>query len=189
MIRGKYPGSYGSGNIFIGSRVSFAIAQDPGMTIFTQMAKVYLGIGSNIGDKEANCRRVIEQLSRAEDVEVIRASSFYLTEPIGGPPQNDYLNGILEIRTGLSPGNCLEVFKRIEGDMGRKPSGKDHPRAIDVDILLYDDKVQYTKDLEIPHPRMHEREFVLRGMMELAPDLIHPVFNRTIGELWKSLKK
>jgi len=153
------------------------------------MATIYLGIGSNIGDKEANCLEVIERLNKIKDVKVVRRSAFYKTKPVGGPPQDDYLNGVVEISTDLTPRNCLDVVKGIENDMGRMPRGKDHPREIDIDILFYDNSVERSEYLEIPHPRMHKREFVLRGMNELVPDLVHPVLKKTIGELWRSLEQ
>jgi dihydroneopterin aldolase/2-amino-4-hydroxy-6-hydroxymethyldihydropteridine diphosphokinase len=110
-----------------------------------------------------------------------------LTKPAGGPPQDDYLNGVLSIKTGLAPEELLCILKVIERDMGRKTAYRDHPRVIDLDILLYDDAVIRTETLIVPHPRMHERRFVLKGLTELAPDLMHPVMGKTVGEMYEEL--
>jgi len=148
------------------------------------MAIVFLGIGSNIGDKKKNCEKAIDHLNKAEGIEVISRSSLYPTRPVGGPPQEDYLNGVVEIRTTLDPLKCLRAVKKIERELGREPAGKDHPRVIDIDILLFDGMVMDTDDLIIPHPRMHERAFVLRGLAEIAPDVVHPVIRKTARELY-----
>ncbi|MFQ5953159.1 MAG: 2-amino-4-hydroxy-6-hydroxymethyldihydropteridine diphosphokinase [Candidatus Omnitrophota bacterium] len=153
------------------------------------MATVYLGIGSNVGNKEANFKEAISRLEASGKVEIVAQSAFYQTTPEGGPPQEDYLNGVLKIKTELSPGDCLKLLKRVEKDMGRLPSDRNYPRVIDLDILLYDDLVIGTEDLEIPHPRMHERHFVLKGLVEIAPGFVHPVLKKTVEELWNSSQK
>ena len=126
------------------------------------MSIVYLGIGSNIGEREANCEKAVDHLRSTEKLEIVERSGTYITEPVGGPPQDDYLNEVLKVRTDYSPKTLLNILKDIENKMGREPAGRDHPRVIDIDILLYDDKTVVTDDLVIPHPRMHERGFVLR---------------------------
>lgn len=145
--------------------------------------KVYAGIGSNIGDKRANFEKAISSLNNDREIEIIRVSSFYETEPVGGPLQEDYLNGVIELRTGLSARELLRRFKKIEHEMGRVDTGKDHPRVIDLDILLYGDECINEDGLQIPHPRMHERSFVLEGMVEIAPLEIHPVTGKTMKEI------
>jgi len=148
------------------------------------MDKIYLGIGSNMGDKEANCRKVIELIDREDGIKVVECSSLYLTDPVGGPPQDRYLNGVVSIETFLEPGALLSVVKGIENEMGRvKAPGPDMPRVIDIDILMYGDLVIRTPALTVPHPRMHERYFVLKGLAEIAPDAVHPVLGVSVKEL------
>lgn len=153
------------------------------------MSVVYLGIGSNIGDKEYNCEQAVRGLNGTGGIKVEMRSAFYRTKPVGGPPQEDYINGVVGIKTGFSPQECLRACERIEKDLKREKSAKDHPRIIDIDILLYDDVILRTDDLTIPHPRMHERYFVLRGLAEVAPDVRHPVFKETIRELYEAVRE
>ncbi|MBU1656637.1 MAG: pantoate--beta-alanine ligase [Candidatus Omnitrophica bacterium] len=150
------------------------------------MATVYLGIGSNIGDKEVNCREAVRRLGETKNITILESSTFYITKPVGGPRQEDYLNGVVKVGTRLAPEDCLDAVKKVEEEMGRVPAGKDHPRIIDVDILLYDDVVLKQKRLTIPHPRMHEREFALKGLVEVAPRATHPIIGKTMEELYKS---
>ena len=150
------------------------------------MAIVYLGIGSNIGDKEVNCLEAVRRLGEATSITILESSTFYITKPVGGPPQENYLNGVVKVDTHLGPEDCLDAVKQIEKDMGRVLAGKDYPRVIDVDILLYDDVVLDQERLTIPHPRMHKREFVLKGLAEVAPNAMHPVIGETIEELYKN---
>ncbi|MBU1084483.1 MAG: 2-amino-4-hydroxy-6-hydroxymethyldihydropteridine diphosphokinase [Candidatus Omnitrophota bacterium] len=153
------------------------------------MATVYLGIGSNIGDKEENCREAVEKLAQIDDVRIERRSSLYITRPVEGPPQEDYINGAAGLRTELAPKDLLRTLKDIEKEMGRVPSEeKNSPRVIDIDILLYDDKIINADGLVIPHPRMHERYFVLRGLSEIAPETVHPILGKTISELFRGLE-
>jgi len=151
------------------------------------MATVYLGIGSNIGNKEANCEEAVCRLSEIAGIQVMARSEFYPTKPAGDIPQEDFLNGAVKIDTALLPEDCLRMFKDIEKDMGRKESGRNHPRIVDIDILLYDDMILRRDNLTIPHPRMHERYFVLRGLAEIAPETVHPVFGKMIKELFASV--
>ncbi|MDD5634226.1 MAG: 2-amino-4-hydroxy-6-hydroxymethyldihydropteridine diphosphokinase [Candidatus Omnitrophica bacterium] len=147
------------------------------------MPTVYLGIGSNVGDKLKNFQEVLERLENVPNLKVISRSAFYVTKPAGGPPQEDYLNGVLGVETDLSAEKLLRSVKNIEKDMGRKKRPRNFPRIIDVDILLYGSEIINTKELVLPHPRMHERDFVLRGFAEIAPEAVHPVIGKTIGEL------
>lgn len=148
---------------------------------------VFLGLGSNLGDRERNLRRSLEVLSRREGIEVLRVSRILETKPVGGPPQGDFLNAAAEIRTTLGPRGLLEELKRIEGELGRVPGVRNGPRTIDLDILLYDDLSVEEPDLEIPHPRMLERAFVLDVLVEIAPQKRHPRSGRTIFEHWREL--
>lgn len=152
------------------------------------MHKVYLGIGSNLGDRRLNIDKAISKLSASKDIKVKKVSSIYETEPVGGPVgQGKYLNGAVEIETTLKPIDLLKVCKDIEAKLGRVNLVKDAPRPIDLDILFYDDLIFESAELKIPHPRMNERLFVLNGLMELAPDKIHPLLKKKISDLYKDL--
>jgi len=151
------------------------------------MSVVYLGVGSNIGDKEANCREALKRLEDIGDTRVTKVSALYPTKAVGGPPQEDYINGVARLETDMTPEKCLDALKSIEDGMGREPADKDHPRLIDLDILLYDDLVLSTDKLKIPHPRMHRRYFVLRGLAEIAPFVMHPLTGKTAEELYEDI--
>ena len=148
------------------------------------MATVFLGLGSNMGDRRANLNRAVELLSGKDGIDIIEVSSFYVTKPVGGPPQEDYINGVVKVETELAPDAMLFEMKEIERYMGRRPAGRDFPRPIDLDILFYDDLVRNEDDLTIPHPRVHKRSFVLKGLSEIAPGKVHPVLNKTIKEIY-----
>lgn len=148
------------------------------------MSTVYIGIGSNLGDRHRNCLRAIELL-RQNSLVVTKQSSMYETEPWGVTDQPAFVNMAVEVVTDLAPVRLLELIKKIEKDMGRQDTIKWGPRLIDLDVLLYDDLILKTDSLTIPHPLMHEREFVLGPLSEIAGDLIHPVLKKSIGELLK----
>ena len=152
------------------------------------MAIAFIGIGSNIGNKYENFRKAIDLFQEDIKIKVLATSSFYLTKPVGGPPQKDYLNGVLKIETGHSPKKLLDIIKRIEKGLGRKKTQINGPRIIDLDILIFDDKIMNDKDLIVPHPRMHERFFVLKGFSEIASELIHPVKKKTIKHLLTAIE-
>jgi 2-amino-4-hydroxy-6-hydroxymethyldihydropteridine diphosphokinase len=143
---------------------------------------VYLSLGSNIGDREANLRAAIERLTAAA-VEVRRQSRIYETEPVGFADQRWFLNMAVEAATGLFPLQLLTRIGKIEQALGRVRTIPNGPRTIDIDILLYGSTVMSTARLEIPHPRMHQRRFVLAPMVDLAPDLRHPQTHQTMRQL------
>ncbi|MBF0494460.1 MAG: 2-amino-4-hydroxy-6-hydroxymethyldihydropteridine diphosphokinase [Candidatus Omnitrophica bacterium] len=147
------------------------------------MPQIFLALGSNVGKKKANLEQALRLLVRHKVIANIKRSTFYTTKPVGGPPQDDYLNGVIKAKTTLSPLKLLKALKNIEIEMGRKKAGKNYPRVIDIDILLYDNRVMRTKKLTIPHPRMHKRVFVLKGLAEIAPAIMHPVIGKTMSEL------
>jgi 2-amino-4-hydroxy-6-hydroxymethyldihydropteridine diphosphokinase len=151
-----------------------------------EMVTVYLGLGSNMGDRQKNLDKALDLLSQR--MKLGRISSIYDTEPLGVPSQPRFLNIVCEAFTRLEPLALLTLAKGIEAKMGR--SGKsDAPRPIDIDILLYGDKVIQTPELIIPHPRMTERAFVLAPLAEIAPDMRHPIAGKTIRELAEQMSE
>ena len=149
------------------------------------MVTVYLGLGSNLGERQYNLDRALEFLSHRLRVE--KVSSVYDTEPIGNTEQPRFLNLVCQISTGLEPIGLLTLVKGIESKLGRLPHHtSNEPRPIDIDILFYGDQVIETPKLVIPHPRLTERAFVLIPLVEIAPDLVHPVSGKAVKELMKS---
>ncbi len=152
------------------------------------MAIVYVGIGSNLGDRERNCLRAIE-LMEERSLKVNRRSRTYETEPWGVKDQPRFINMAVSVETALDPRKLLGLLKDVEKLMGREETGRYGPRIIDLDILLYDSLVVKEPGLEIPHPLMHEREFVLVPLADITPDTVHPVLKKTIRELRNGLKQ
>lgn len=151
------------------------------------MPIVYIGIGSNLGSREENCIRSV-WLLRDSGLIINKESSLYETEPWGVTDQPYFINMAVGAETSLEPEELLEALKAIERQMGRKDAGKWGPRIIDLDILLYDYLVIRTPKLCIPHPLMHMREFVLRPLSEIAPDVLHPLLKKTISTLMSEIK-
>ena len=145
----------------------------------------YLGLGSNLGDREASLNDAARRLAGAPSTTILKSSSIYETAPWGFTDQPDFLNCVLEIETRLSPLALLGQAKEVEQEIGRQPSWRYGPRLIDVDILLYgNETLQLAKpDLQIPHPRMDQRAFVVIPLAELAGDVTHPPLHRTISEI------
>lgn len=146
---------------------------------------VYLGLGSNLGDRKANLRHALELLS--EDITLERVSSIYDTDPWGYEDQPRFLNCVCVGWTSLSPRELLDVVKGVEKTVGREPSFPNGPRTIDVDILFYEQRRVVEAGLEIPHPRLAERAFVLVPLAEIASGYIHPVLRLTVEELLQSM--
>lgn len=146
------------------------------------MIKVYLSLGSNLGNRLANLHEAVERMEQAE-IHVNRLSSIYETEPLDLLDQPWFLNQAAEVETDLAPFDLLKVTQKIESEMGRERTVPKGPRPVDIDILLYGDEVIQTPELEIPHPRMTARRFVLEPLAELVPELCHPVTHQTIAEM------
>ena len=149
------------------------------------MAKVFLGLGTNLGDKRNNLLMAVTNIEEKIG-KVTSLSSFYETEPWGFKSDNSFLNAALCVETSLEPAAILHIIKEIETDMGRmqKSTNKVYSdRPIDIDILLYDDMIMETDELTIPHPLMTERDFVMKPLVEIAEDTVHPVFNKKLKEI------
>ena len=147
------------------------------------MPMVFLGLGSNIGNKEDHINKALTFISELYTVKKI--SHLYLTEPVGNIKQDWFLNCVVEIQTDIDPKKLLSSFKSIERKLGRTKTEKNGPRTIDIDILFYGDHIVKTKNLVIPHPLIQERLFVLQPMMDINPDFVHPVFKKSIHELYQ----
>ncbi|MBT4485646.1 MAG: 2-amino-4-hydroxy-6-hydroxymethyldihydropteridine diphosphokinase [Candidatus Latescibacteria bacterium] len=145
--------------------------------------KAYLGLGSNIGNRFENLNEAVRLLNEAAEIRVMNVSKIYETVPVGGPEQPDYLNAAVEIETTLEPATLYQQCSTIERALGRVRMERYGPRIIDIDIVLYEQLVVKTDDLNIPHPQMHERAFVLCPLADLAPDCVHPVLGLTVSEL------
>jgi 2-amino-4-hydroxy-6-hydroxymethyldihydropteridine diphosphokinase len=146
----------------------------------------YIGLGSNMGDRTGACRRALELLNRAGRITAV--SSLYCTEPVGYREQEEFINAVAEVETGLSPHDLLTVCQAIENELGRVRLVRWGPRAVDLDILLYGNTVIKMPDLLIPHPQLSLRGFVLIPLCEIAPHVVHPVLKKTIAHLLHVLK-
>ncbi|PIQ83762.1 MAG: 2-amino-4-hydroxy-6-hydroxymethyldihydropteridine diphosphokinase [Candidatus Omnitrophica bacterium CG11_big_fil_rev_8_21_14_0_20_63_9] len=152
------------------------------------MPRVFIGIGSNEGDRLTMISQAIRQLSATRGIRLVQMATIRETDPVGGPPQERYLNTVIEIETELAPPALLRTLQGIEHALGRRRQAERWgPRTIDLDLLLYDDRILHDPSLTVPHPRMHERRFVLEPLAELAPAFIHPVIKRDIAALLREL--
>ncbi len=150
--------------------------------------QVYIGVGSNIGDRKENFFDALSRLAKLPDTKILKESSLYESEPLG-ESKDWYVNGAIEIETRFKPDMLLKKFKNIERAMGRKKVKKRWgARIIDLDILLYDSAVVKKKNLRIPHPEMSTRKFVLFPLSEIAPQVVHPELGVTISELLFKIK-
>ncbi len=149
------------------------------------MHKVYLGLGSNLGDRSAQLEKALEEMG--PEVQVLRRSAIYETKPWGFEEQEEFLNMVIEAETEQEPPALLKKIKDVERKVGRQATFRNGPREIDIDILLYDDLECSESGLSIPHPRLHERAFMLVPLAELASDLIVPGQDTTVAELIERL--
>lgn len=149
------------------------------------MVIVYLGLGSNLGDRKQNLAQALELLSQQAEIEQL--SPIYETEPVGFEAQPLFLNAVCRISTRLSPNKLLAFAKKIEAALGRKPSFPNAPRTVDIDILFYGNRIIKSTNLTIPHPRLTQRAFMLIPLAEIAPGELHPENRKTVKELLNSL--
>ena len=148
-----------------------------------KLYRVFLGLGSNVGERQKFLNRAVEELRKVHDTRAVWASSVYETDPVGKTDQPKFLNAALEIETALAPKELYGEVKSIEQRIGRTEGERWGPREIDIDILLYDGLVFNDEELEVPHPEMVERKFVLVPLKEIAPDLVHPINGMTVEEM------
>lgn len=152
--------------------------------------RAYIALGSNLNDRQAHLQAALEQLRQVPGVRVVAVSRFWETEPVGGPPdQPRYLNAVCAVDTELPPQELHRELLRIETQQGRQRGWANAPRTLDLDLLLYGEEILNTPELTIPHPRMHQRTFVLGPLAEIAPTLIHPVLKRSVVELLAGLSR
>jgi len=150
---------------------------------------VYIGIGSNLGDKIGQCERAIAEILRVDQHKLLAKSSLFKTKPIGDTSQDWFVNGVIKIETDLEPLELLQVLQEVESRLGRRKTSRWGPRTIDLDILFYDGEEVQMENLQIPHPLLHERQFVLIPLAEIDRGFVHPVLKRSIGELLEDLKE
>lgn len=144
----------------------------------------YLGLGSNLGNRTEMLQGARQALQKHPAVIITTSSPLYETAPVGGPAeQPPYLNAVLKIETALLPERLLQLCQQIEKDFGRQRLEKWDPRPLDIDILFYDSITRMDRDPRLPHPRLHKRTFVLSPLVDIAPELFHPVYAKTVSEL------
>jgi len=149
--------------------------------------KVYVGLGSNLGERESMIRLALEDLSRLPETQLVRASSLYDTEPVGEVDQPNFLNAVAQLETGLSARQLMWNLRLIEKRLGRVRTRRWGPRTMDLDLLFYGDEVIEDPDLRVPHPELSARSFVLVPLLELDPLLVHPVTRETLLHLLSRL--
>jgi len=149
------------------------------------MATAYVALGANEGDRLANLESAVKRLRETTTVDAV--SPIYETEPMGFADQPWFLNSVARVITLLFPTELLRVLQMIEDELGKATPFPNGPRIIDLDLLLYDDLVESSANLDLPHPGMHKRRFVLTPLADIAPDVIHPMIGQTIGEMLAAL--
>jgi len=152
---------------------------------------VYIGFGSNLGDRVDFCDRAVTLLGLLPHSQLLAVSSLYETEPVpdaGAPGEGWFLNGVVQLETDVTPQSLLAVCREIERSLGRDPERRSGPRTLDLDILLYGGRVIDEMDFRVPHPRLHLRRFVLEPLVEIDPALVHPAFGQSVSQLLARLE-
>lgn len=150
----------------------------------------YIGLGSNMGRRKKNVAAALNALETTREIEVIQVSGLYETDPVGGPEdQPSFINAVAHLKTTLSPERLLAVCINIEESLGRKREIRWGPRTIDLDLLIYDEEIRATPELILPHPLMHERRFVMEPLVEISPNLVHPMLGQTAAEILEALPR
>jgi 2-amino-4-hydroxy-6-hydroxymethyldihydropteridine diphosphokinase len=147
---------------------------------------IYIALGSNLGDRTENLKEALALLQK-KGLRIVSVSDFITTAPYGVTDQPDFLNAAAEVQTEKNPLELLYVLLQVEQEMGRKRLRRWGERNIDLDLLLYDDKIIDLPELKVPHPDMQNRDFVLRPLVQIAPDAVHPVLRKTMAQLWREL--
>ncbi|WP_142414754.1 2-amino-4-hydroxy-6-hydroxymethyldihydropteridine diphosphokinase [Hathewaya massiliensis] len=159
------------------------------VSIKRRRSKAYIAMGSNMGDKEENLKRAIKLIGESNHTRIKKTSKFYSTKPVGYIEQDDFLNGALEVETTLSIIELIEFLLSVEKELKRERIIKWGPRTLDLDLLLYGDKISSIEEAVVPHPRMHERMFVIEPLCEIAPYALHPLLNKRVWEIKEELTK
>ena len=149
--------------------------------------RVFLALGSNVGRRPDNLRAALHEIEREPGIRVVRVSHLYSTSPVGYTDQREFINGVLELKTRLSPASLFERLEEIERRLGKSTPFRNGPRRIDIDVVLYGLRQVGGRGLDIPHPRMQSRRFVLQPLAEIAPRLVHPVLRRAAAHLLAEL--
>ena len=157
----------------------------------SDQSTAFIGLGANLGERAITIERALELLRAAQNIRVLAVSSFHETQPVGGPPNQPlYLNAAAELKTSLRPRELLDTMLELERRLGRDRSSpeRNQPRAIDLDVLFYGVEKIDEPGLIVPHPRLHEREFVLGPLNEIAPEWLHPVLKKCVAQLMRELQ-
>jgi 2-amino-4-hydroxy-6-hydroxymethyldihydropteridine diphosphokinase len=159
------------------------------MALQNDAVSVFIAFGSNLGDRSAAIDAAATKLASSPGLTIKARSSVYETEPVSDIPQGLFLNGVFHLQCRLPALDLMNALLRIEDQLGRVRQQATGPRIIDLDLLFYGDLICNDKLLTLPHPRLHERAFVLRPLYDLAPDLVHPILGQSIRQLWTQMKK
>ena len=150
-------------------------------------ARAFIGAGANLGEPVRQLRQAQEQLEKASGVKFLAASSFYRTQPVGPVEQPPFINAVFSLEPEIGPHDLLSLLLDIEQKMGRVRKERWGPRVIDLDLIFYGEEVINEQGIKVPHPRLHERRFVLAPLAEIAPGFVHPVLKKTVSELLAEL--